>query len=43
MFYGKSTELKQSIKEMLHDDYHLEHIILELEHIDEDCTYKGCN
>lgn len=38
-----SKELKKGIKEMLHDEYHLEHITLELEHIDEDCAYKDCN
>jgi cobalt-zinc-cadmium efflux system protein len=41
--WGKSENLKQKIRKVLHDQFHLEHITLELEAFKEDCTYKDCN
>jgi len=41
--WEKSKKLKQKIRKTLHDQFHLEHITLELESTTEDCTYKDCN
>jgi cobalt-zinc-cadmium efflux system protein len=41
--WKKSTEVKEKIKKLLHDNFHLEHVTLELESILEDCGYKNCN
>ncbi|MCI2228442.1 cation diffusion facilitator family transporter [Polaribacter sp. MSW13] len=35
--------LKTKVKTILHDDFHLEHITLELELSNEDCAYIHCN
>ena len=35
--------LKKSIRKILHDEFHLEHVTLEFEHIDEDCEYLDCD
>ena len=39
----ETGKLKQKLKKMLHDDFDLEHITIELEVLDEDCGYKSCN
>lgn len=41
--WEKAKMLKQQIRKVLHDQFHLEHITLELESSIEDCTYKDCN
>ena len=33
----------EKIKKLLHDNFHLEHVTLELESNLEDCGYKNCN
>jgi len=39
----KNKEIKEKIKKILYDNFHLEHITLELESFLEDCDYKSCN
>lgn len=34
--------LKDKIRKVLHDDFNLEHVTLELEHASEDCSYIDC-
>ncbi len=41
--WQKSKEVKQKIKKLLHDNFKLEHVTLELESISEDCGYINCN
>ena len=41
--WHKSKEIKEKIKKLLHDSFHLEHVTLELESNLEDCGYKNCN
>ena len=41
--WRKSKEIKEKIKKLLHDSFHLEHVTLELESNLEDCGYKNCN
>ena len=41
--WQESKEVKERIKKLLHDNFHLEHVTLELEAILEDCDYKDCN
>jgi cobalt-zinc-cadmium efflux system protein len=41
--WQKSKEVKEKIKKLLHDNFHLEHVTLELESILEDCDYNNCN
>lgn len=41
--WQKSKEVKEKIKKLLHDNFHLEHVTLELESVLEDCGYKNCN
>jgi len=41
--WEKAKMLKQQIRKVLHDQFHLEHVTLELESSIEDCTYKDCN
>ena len=41
--WEKAKMLKQQIRKVLYDQFHLEHITLELESSLEDCTYKDCN
>lgn len=41
--WQESKELKDKVRTLLHDDFHLEHITLELEISSEDCSYKECN
>lgn len=41
--WKETRKLKQEIKEVLHDSFHLEHITLELEYLNEDCGYKDTN
>ncbi len=41
--WQKSKEIKEQIKKLLHDNFNLEHVTLELESISEDCAYKDCN
>jgi len=41
--WQKSNEVKENIKKLLHDNFHLEHVTLELESILEECGYKNCN
>jgi cobalt-zinc-cadmium efflux system protein len=41
--WQKTKNLKIKLRKLLHDDFHLEHITLELEYLDEDCSYKDCN
>lgn len=38
-----SKNLKQDVRKILHDKFHLEHITLELESSEEDCAYNDCN
>ncbi|WGH75951.1 cation diffusion facilitator family transporter [Tenacibaculum tangerinum] len=40
--WEKGDEIKQRVKQMLHDDFHLEHITLELEFASKECSYKNC-
>ena len=42
MSWEKSHEIKQEIKQVLHDDFHLEHITLELEFTSQECGYENC-
>lgn len=35
--------LKKEIRTVLHDDFHLEHVTLELEILEENCEYANCN
>ena len=39
----ESKDLKQKIRNLLQNEYQLEHVTLELESSIEDCTYKDCN
>ncbi|MFT5761739.1 MAG: cobalt-zinc-cadmium efflux system protein [Polaribacter sp.] len=41
--WQKSKEIKEKIKKLLHDNFKLEHVTLELESISEDCGYINCN
>ncbi len=41
--WEKAKTLKQQIRKVLYDQFHLEHITLELESSIEDCAYKDCN
>jgi len=41
--WQKSNEVKENIKKLLHDNFYLEHVTLELESILEECGYKNCN
>ncbi len=41
--WQSSKEVKEKIKKLLHDNFHLEHVTLELESNLEDCGYKNCN
>mgnify|MGYP005990427921 FL=1 len=41
--WQESKEVKEKIKKLLHNNFHLEHVTLELESILEDCGYKNCN
>jgi len=41
--WQESKELKEKVRTLLHDVFHLEHITLELEISSEDCSYKECN
>ena len=41
--WEKSKEIKEKVKKLLHDQFQLEHITLELESISEDCAYINCN
>lgn len=43
MDWDSTKVLKEKIKTTLHDEFHLEHITLELELQTEDCAYKECN
>lgn len=37
------SDFKKEIRKTLHDDFHLEHVTLEFEHIDENCEYLDCD
>jgi len=39
----QSKIIKQKVRKLLHDQFHLEHITLEMEFLTEDCDYKDCN
>lgn len=39
--WQKAAEIKKEIRKVLHDDFHLEHITLEIE-VSEDCEYIDC-
>lgn len=39
----EARDLKRKIRKLLHDQYNLEHVTLELESSIEDCTYKDCS
>lgn len=39
--WQKADEVKKEIRKVLHDDFHLEHITLEIE-VSEDCEYIDC-
>jgi cobalt-zinc-cadmium efflux system protein len=41
--FEKSKEIKKKIRKLLHDNFKLEHVTLELESAKEDCDYKECN
>ena len=41
--WEKTEALKKKIRKKLYNQFHLEHITLELESFKEDCTYKDCN
>ncbi len=41
--WKKTKEIKGNIKKKLHDNFHLEHVTLELESTSEVCTYNNCN
>jgi cobalt-zinc-cadmium efflux system protein len=41
--WSETKTLRENIRRVLHDKYHLEHVTLELEHCNEDCEYKDCN
>lgn len=41
--WEQSKRIKQKVRKLLHDQFHLEHITLEVEFADEDCDYKDCN
>ncbi|QOD61450.1 cation transporter [Polaribacter haliotis] len=38
----EKIRLKREVRKILHDDFHLEHITLELELLNEDCSYIDC-
>nr|BFF40872.1 cation diffusion facilitator family transporter [Tenacibaculum mesophilum] len=40
--WEKGHKIKQEIKQVLHDDFHLEHITLELEFTSQECDYENC-
>lgn len=40
---GKAKAIKEKIRKLLHDEFQLEHVTLELESVEEDCDYKECN
>ncbi|AZJ32226.1 cobalt-zinc-cadmium efflux system protein [Tenacibaculum mesophilum] len=40
--WEKWYKMKQEIKQVLHDDFHLEHITLELEFTSQECDYENC-
>ena len=39
--WQKANDVKNEIRKVLHDDFHLEHITLEIE-VSEDCGYIDC-
>ena len=41
--WEQSKRIKQKARKLLQDQFHLEHITLEVEFEDEDCGYKDCN
>jgi len=41
--WNESKELKEKIRKLLHDKFHLEHVTLELEFDSQDCYYKDDN
>ncbi|GFD83699.1 cation diffusion facilitator family transporter [Tenacibaculum sp. Mcav3-52] len=40
--WEKWYKMKQEIKQVLHDDFHFEHITLELEFTSQECDYENC-
>ncbi|ARV14234.1 cation diffusion facilitator family transporter [Polaribacter sp. SA4-12] len=40
--WKKGENLKRSVRKLLHDDFYLEHVTLELEKSNEDCGYIDC-
>ncbi|WP_440121410.1 cation diffusion facilitator family transporter [Tenacibaculum sp. Ill] len=40
--WGKNHQIKQEVKRVLHDEFHLEHITLELEFASQECDYENC-
>jgi len=39
---NETVTIKNQLRKMLHDEFNLEHITIELEAINEDCSYKSC-
>lgn len=40
--WEETKQIKQKVKKLLHDDFHLEHITLELEISAHECEYENC-
>lgn len=40
--WEKNHQIKQEVKRVLHDEFHLEHITLELEFASQECDYENC-
>ncbi|RKF03719.1 cobalt-zinc-cadmium efflux system protein [Tenacibaculum lutimaris] len=40
--WDEATQIKQKVKKLLHDEFHLEHITLELEISAHECEYENC-
>ncbi|MDP2540791.1 cation transporter [Tenacibaculum discolor] len=40
--WKKNHQIKQEVKRVLHDEFHLEHITLELEFASQECDYENC-
>lgn len=40
--WEKNHQIKQEIKQVLHNEFHLEHITLELEFASQECDYENC-
>jgi len=36
-------DIKHKVRKILHDKFHLEHVTIELEYLNEDCEYKECH